>query len=257
MSLSFPHHSHCPPRGLGAIRRPPYRPCRPIWGVLLSALLWVGGSLLGVSCLGAAPAIATSLYEMPLTAPEQPILDIGNTLSRLTTGKINNDLTQLAQNTGSDVHFVTIHRLDYGETTDSFTEQLFAQWFPTPEAQANQTLLVFDTLTNTSAIRAGAALGDRLPADTATSVAQETLLVPIRAGNYNEAFIDAKDRLVAVLSGQPDPGPPVVESTISTASTFKKAEETDRGGATVVVVVLLILATVIPMVTYFAYQGFS
>jgi uncharacterized protein len=245
MSLSIPNHSPCP-QGTAH---------RPLWGLVLVALLWVSGSLLGASCLGAAPAIATSLYEMPLTAPEQPILDIGNTLSRLTTGKINNDLTQLAQNTGSDVHFVTIHRLDYGETTDSFTEQLFEQWFPTPEAQANQTLLVFDTLTNTSAIRTGA--GDRLPADTATSVAQETLLVPIRAGNYNEAFSEAKDRLVAVLSGQTDPGPPVVESTISTASTFKKAEETDQGSATVVVVVLLILATVIPMVTYFAYQGFS
>lgn len=245
---------------LSVFHRAPWAPGathRPLWGVLLSALLWLGGSLVGVGCLGAAPAIATSLYEMPLTAPAQPILDLGNTLSRLTTGQINSDLTELAKTTGSDVHFVTIHRLDYGETTDSFTEQLFEQWFPTPEAQAQQTLLVFDTLTNTSAIRAGAGLGDRLPVATATSVAQETLLVPIREGHYNEAFTDAKDRLVAVLSGQTDPGPPVVESTVSTASTFKKAEETDRGSATVVVVVLLILATVIPMVTYFAYQGFS
>ena len=38
---------------------------------------------------------------------------------------------------------------------------------------------------------------------------------------------------------------------------FKKAEETDQGNATVIVVVLLVLATVIPMVTYFWYQGFS
>jgi uncharacterized protein len=59
--------------------------------------------------------------------------------------------------------------------------------------------------------------------------------------------------LAAVLSGEPDPGPPIVENKISAESTFTKAEDTDRGSATILVVVLLILATVIPMLTYFAY----
>ena len=51
--------------------------------------------------------------------------------------------------------------------------------------------------------------------------------------------------------------PPEVVDNIQVEGTFKKAEETDQGNATVVVVVLLVLATVIPMVTYFWYQGFS
>jgi uncharacterized protein len=92
----------------------------------------------------------------------------------------------------------------------------------------------------------------------AESVAQETLMVPLREGNkYNQAFLDAADRLVAVLSGQPDPGARVVADTLNVERTFKKAEETDQGNSTIVVVVLLIAATVIPMVTYFWYQGFS
>ncbi len=92
----------------------------------------------------------------------------------------------------------------------------------------------------------------------AQSVAGETLQVPLREGNkYNEAFTAASDRIVTVLSGQPDPGAPEVVDNTQVESTFKKAEETDQGNATVIVVVLLVLATVIPMVTYFWYQGFS
>jgi uncharacterized protein len=60
---------------------------------------------------------------------------------------------------------------------------------------------------------------------------------------------------VAVLSGKPDPGAPVVADNVSVARTYKTAEETDQGSATVWVIGLLIAATVIPMVTYFFYQG--
>ena len=82
--------------------------------------------------------------------------------------------------------------------------------------------------------------------------------MPLREGNkYNEAFAAASTRIATVLSGEPDPGAPEVVDNIQVEGTFKKAEETDQGNATVVVVVLLVLATVIPMVTYFWYQGFS
>lgn len=80
-------------------------------------------------------------------------------------------------------------------------------------------------------------------------------MMPLRDGNkYNQAFLDASDRLVAVISGNPDPGPPVVEETIQTEGTFARAEDTDDRSATVIVVVLLVLATVIPMATYYFYQ---
>jgi uncharacterized protein len=153
---------------------------------------------------------------------------------------------------------VTIHRLDYGETTDSFTQALFKKWFPTPEAQANQTLLVIDTLTNTTAIRTGEAVRSIMPDDITESVASETVMVPLRDGNkYNQALLDASDRLLAVLSGEPDPGPPLVEENVQVAGTFKSAEETDTKNSTIWVVAILIIATVVPMATYFFYQSFS
>ena len=92
----------------------------------------------------------------------------------------------------------------------------------------------------------------------ATSIANETMLVPLRDGNkYNQSFGDAIDRLSAVLSGEPDPGPPVIKETAVVGSTYLTAEETEanRGNFTLIVVVLLIAATVIPMATWWWYQN--
>lgn len=208
----------------------------------------------------ANPALATSLYEMPTLQAGEPtwVIDKDEVLSRVTEGQISSALEKLAEKTGNEVRFVTIHRLDYGETTQSFTDKLFEKWFPTPEEQANQTLLVLDTMTNTAGIRTGEKVKTLLSDTIATSVANETLLTPLKQGNkYNQAFLDACERLVAVLSGEPDPGAPQIAETLNVESTFKSAEETDRNTSAVIVIVLLVAATVIPMVTYFWYQGFS
>ena len=129
-------------------------------------------------------------------------------------------------------------------------------WFPTPEEAAHQTLLVLDTLTNNDAIRTGEAVKTMMSDEIAASVADETVQVPLREGDkYNEAIIAASDRLAAVLSGQPDPGPPEAGDGLQIARTFKTAEETNDKSATIVVIVLLIVATIIPMATYFWYQS--
>lgn len=206
----------------------------------------------------AAPAQATGVYEMPIVSAGDRtwVLDEAEVLSRITEGNISNALEKLANETGNEVRLVTIHRLDYEETAQSFTNQLFEKWFPTPEAQANQTLLVLDTLTNSSGIRTGDQVKSILSDDIAKSVASETVLVPLQEGyKYNQAFSDASDRLVAVLSGNADPGAPQLAENIQVESTFKKAEETDQGSSTIWVVGLLIAATVIPMATYYFYQA--
>ncbi|OCQ96639.1 beta-propeller domain-containing protein, methanol dehydrogenase [Oscillatoriales cyanobacterium USR001] len=208
----------------------------------------------------ASPAEATGVYEIPnLSAGDRTwVIDRGEILSPMTENNINSVFDNLEKQTGQQVRFVTIHRFDYGETADSFAKELFEKWFPTPETQANQTLLILDTVTNTSAIYAGEGVKSLLTDDIAQSIINETLQVPLRQGNkYNEGFLSASDRLAAVISGKPDPGPTQVAENVQVEGTFKKAEETDVGNATLIVVVLLVLATVIPMVTYFWYQGFN
>jgi len=212
------------------------------------------------SQMAVLPALATGVYEFPLLSAGDRtwVFDKGDVLSRSSESSITTELDNLEQQTGKQVRFVTIHRLDYGETTATFTDKLFEQWFPAKEDQTNQILLVLDTVTNSATIRTGEGVKSLLPDEIAQSVAGETVQVPLREGNkYNEAFTAAGSRIATVMSGEPDPGAPEVVDNIQVEGTFKKAEETDQGNATVIVVVLLLLATVIPMVTYFWYQGFS
>ena len=221
-----------------------------IRSVVIAISIFLGFHLL------AAPAHATGVYNMPFLSADEPmwVLDDADIISRANAGQISRELSTLARETGNEVRFVTIRRLDYGETIESFTEQLFEKWFPAEDVATNQTLLVLDSVTNNSAIRTGAEVKSLMADDIAESVAQETLQVPLRQGNkYNQALLDASDRLVAVLSGNPDPGPPVVETVAKSESTFTSAEETDQGNATVIVVGFLVAATIIPMVTYYLY----
>ncbi len=204
----------------------------------------------------ALPARATGIYQIPAITPGGSpwIIDQSEVLSRASEGTISSNLEKLAKQTGNEVRIVTIRRLDYGETPESFTKALFEKWFPTPEAQANQTLLVIDTLSSGTAIRTGDKAKSLLTDDIATSVVNETILAPLKQNEkYNQAFLDASDRLVAVLAGEPDPGPPQMVANVSTESTFKSAEETDTNSATIWVVGFLIAATVIPMATYYLY----
>lgn len=205
----------------------------------------------------AAPAIATGLFDLPNFDRENLwVVDTADAISSVNQNKLSNTFKDLANQTGQEVRMVAIRRLDYGETVDSLAEEIFKNWYPNAEVQANQTLLVLDTLTNNVAIRSGDSAQKLIGAEAAKSIVNDTVGYNIRKGNkYNQAFLDAGDRLVAVLSGQEDPGPPIIEDEIQTEGTFTKAEDTDRGSATVWVIGFLIVATVVPMVTYYWYVG--
>lgn len=230
------------------------------WKKRIQRLLLPSVMVILASLLFATSASATGVYEIPtITSGEHTwVVDQAEVISRLNEGKISSTLENLANQTGNEVRIVTLRRLDYGETPESFTKALFEKWFPTKEAQANQTILMIDTVTNGAAIITGDKVKSLLPDETAVSVASETLTAPLRGGNkYNQAFLDASDRLVAVLSGEPDPGPPQIADNVQVEGTFKKAEETDKGNATAWVIGLLIAATIIPMATYYIYQVFQ
>lgn len=199
-------------------------------------------------------AYATGVYEISGLSDGTWLVDKADVFSVVNANQISGSLEKLAINTGREVRMVTVRRLDYGETAQTFADKLFEKWFPTEEAQANQVLLVLDTVTNTTGIKTGSAIKPLMSDEIARSVASETVVAPLRQGNkYNQAFSDGRDRLVAILSGKEDPGPPKIVSKVDAESRFAKAEETKASNATVWVVGLLIAATVIPMVTYYMY----
>ncbi|TVQ65212.1 MAG: YgcG family protein [Spirulina sp. DLM2.Bin59] len=218
---------------------------------LRTALVFCGALVLSLT-LWLSPATAATTDQLP-SPTANAIIDTANLLSRINTSNLNKSLAKLATQTGQQVHFVTIDRLEYDDTIAAFSDRLFTQWFPTPEQQKNQTLLVLASLTNQGAIQTGAS--DLLTPEITTSITEDTLLLPLRrGGKYNQALLDAGDRLIAILSGQPDPGAPEI-AALDVEATYATAEETDDRNATIWVVVLLVVATVVPMVTYFAYVG--
>lgn len=201
-----------------------------------------------------SPAKAVGVYDLPTIASGEPVwvIDQAESLSRDTQNKLNNTLKNLATDTGNELRMVTIRRLDYGETMDKFADDLFNTWFPTPETKSNQVLVIIDTLTNKTAIRLGDKFNQLLPITTQESIVNETIYIPLKELQYNQALLNGGDRLVSILSGKDDPGPPIIKE-ISVEGTFSSAEETNDRIATIWVVVLLIVATVIPMVTYYWY----
>ena len=208
---------------------------------------------------GAHSALATGVYQMPGYVDDSVwVIDDAKQITRVTEGKLTKQLREVAEATGDAVRFVIIHRLDYGETPQSFADQLFEKWFSTPEAQADNAVIVLDDVTNDAGIHVGPGMDERLTADIATSLVEETMKVPLLQGNqYSKSLLDAADRLTAVLSGEPDPGPPVLETAVNVEGTFATAEETEanRFNSTTVVIVLLVLATIIPMATWWWYQS--
>lgn len=218
------------------------------WGVSLIILLLA-------TQLFVAPANATSLYEIPALEEDTWIFDKAEVISRSNESKLSTTFADLAAKTGYEVRIVTIHRLDYDETAQGFADKLFTRWFPEPEDQENQILLVLDNVTNNTGIRIGSKVKSAMSEDVATSVAQESVLIPLKEGNkYNQAILGASDRMVAVLSGQEDPGPPELKEDVMVEGTFATKEDTKKSNATVWVVGFLIAATVIPMATYYFYQ---
>ncbi|EFA71741.1 beta-propeller domain-containing protein, methanol dehydrogenase [Cylindrospermopsis raciborskii CENA303] len=223
-----------------------------VTGLILSVLVMI----ISVPMFS-APASATGVYQIPDLTPNTWVVDEGDVISRFNEGQITSAFQDLAQKTGKEVRIVTIHRFDYGETPQSFAQALFTKWFPTSETQANQSILVVDSLTNGATIVSGEQVKTLLTDEIATSVTEKTLGIELRSGNkYNQGLLNVRDRLVAVLSGEPDPGPPEEKETIQVEGTFATAAQTNKNksNSTAWVVGLLIAATVIPMATYYLYQ---
>jgi uncharacterized protein len=189
------------------------------------------------------------LPELAAQLGQTAVLDDGGVLSSTTEKEAIARLTEVATQTGTQVHLLTVKRIDFGQPVEEFTGELFSQWFPTAAEQANQVLLVVASEDHRTAIATGE--GVALDPAIARSITQETMLLPIQKANYNQGVKDGIDRLSLVLTGAPDPGPPVIAEESGVTRNYATAEETDIGQSSIVVVVLLVVATIIPMVTYY------
>jgi uncharacterized protein len=229
----------------------------------IERLILIGLALLATCNLFVGAAMAIEVYDIPslaeieTTSGQTWAIDGASVLSSSTEAAATNQLKELAKDTGLQIRFVTVDRIDFGQPIEQFATELFEKWFPTDAEKANQALFLIATEDHRTAVQIGNKVKALLTEEKAKSVALETMFVPTQKANYNQAVADGMGRLSLILAGKPDPGPPVVMEEKGSTSTYLKAEDTNPGVSTVVVIVLLVLATAIPMVTYYWFQNQS
>jgi uncharacterized protein len=197
----------------------------------------------------ASAVAAFSIGDLPAQPPDTLVIDSADVLSRASRNEIERQLESF-RDERVDARLLTLPRLDYGLTPPQLGRQLLEAW-----GGDNRLLLLIDTQTKAAAIVASPALERRLPADLLRSTSRTTMAQPLRDGErYRQASLDGLGRLATVLTGNEDPGEPVLAEVTVAASTIPTQEETKESNAFTWIVVLLVVGTIVPMLTWWVFS---
>jgi len=198
-------------------------------------------------------ALAVAPQDFPAVAPEDPVLDAADVLSRASRSELSARLDQLDEQR-LDARLVTVRRLDYGLSLPTFGEDLIAQW--SSQGSSDPILLfLIEAQNKQAAVVADPSLSQRLPAELLRSTGRTTMSQPLRDGDrYRQASLDGIERLAVVLDGGEDPGPPVEVERTTLPTNIPTKEETQSSNAFTWVVVLLVVGTIVPMATWWVFS---
>ena len=214
--------------------------------------LFAGLILAFVSLVPAVQALSPS--DFPVLRPSAQVVDEADVLSR--SGR--SELERRLQEFGSDcldARLITVRRLDYGFSLDSFGEDLIKRWSSEDDSSTPLLLLLIETQNKRASVVADPSLNAQLPLPLLASTGRTTMAIPLREGDrYRQSSLDGLSRLSTVLNGGEDPGPPeeIVRTTLPT--NIPTQEETQESDATTWIIVLLVLGTIIPMATWWVFS---
>ena len=215
---------------------------------LLASLLSFGICLL----LWAPASLAISPAALGGSLPDALVIDDADVLSRASRGELEAKLRSF-EDQRVDARLITVRRLDYGISLNSFGEDLLETW---SSPSGNPLLLMLiETSNKRSAVVANQELEAQLPSSLLKSTARTTMTVPLREGDrYRQASVDGLTRLSTVLSGGEDPGPPKGIERVTLPTNIPTKAETAESDATKWVIILLVLGTIIPMATWWVFS---
>ena len=222
---------------------------------MFSLRRWVGVIAVALLLLvvSAPAAIAVSPAELGSTRPDERVLDDADVFSRASRSELEARLDGLVEDR-VDARVITLRRLDYGFSLDSFGEQLIENW--TGSGQEPLLLLLLETQNKRAAIVTDESLQTQLPPALVKSTARTTMSIPLREGDrYRQASLDGINRLAVVLGGGEDPGPPGEIIRTALPTNVPTQAETEESNATTWVIVLLVLGTIIPMLTWWVFSS--
>lgn len=191
-----------------------------------------------------------ALAEAPQSKPDALIFDEPSLIQKSSQSLFTKAMGNIRDKKGYTVRFVMLKSLPYGETPDEFASELAQQW------ALSDTDVLF--VASPKLARAGVYVGEKaatlLTPEIAESVANETFAIAAGDERYGSAILDVSNRLIPVLSGEADPGPPQVKLN-EVVQTYKTKEETksDRKKYITVVVVVLVISFVAPLLQTYWY----
>ena len=218
----------------------------------------IGGLLSAVVCLLlAVPAAqAVSAQDFPPSLPDDVVLDSADVLSRASRNEISTRLQELNQ-FHVDARLVTLRRLDYGLSLNTFGDELLERWGQDSNL-TDRPLLIFleETQSKQATVVAADQLLEQLPESLLRSTGRTTMSQPLRDGDrFRQATLDGVSRIETVLNGGEDPGPPVQIERTANPTNIPTAEETENSNAFTWVVVLLVVGTIVPMATWWIFSS--
>lgn len=200
--------------------------------------------------VAAAAALATALAspvlaDVPETAPTSALFDDAGVVQKANASLFSKAVENIQLTEGYTVRFVIAKGMPYGLSPDDYAAELFSQW------GLGERDVLF--VASPRLARAGAAVGDatgqRLTKDIAESICNETYALRSGEELYGNALLDVSNRLIPVLGGKEDPGPPDLTSREAMKSyKTKKETSSERGKYTKIVGAVLVIAFVAPLV---------
>lgn len=202
------------------------------------------------TALFSASFVAPAIADIPEVAPAAALYDEAGVVQKGNENLFAKAMDIIERNTGYKVRFIMAKTLPYGETPDEYAQELFSQW----SLGSDDVLFV----ASPKLARAGAFVGEnaasRLSHSIAESICNETYAFKAGDESYGAALLDISNRLIPVLNGKEDPGPPDL-SAKEVVQTYKTKSETskDRTKYIVVVSAVLVIAFVAPLVQTYWY----
>jgi uncharacterized protein len=184
-----------------------------------------GGTALAVAAaivLGSDALPLTAQAAFPDTAPDTLFFDEAGVVGKSSASLAAKGLASVQTRTGFNVFFVLPKSVPYGESPADYAKELFQTW----NGGEKDVIVVGGTKVARAGVYAGAEAAKFVTADIAESIGTETYAQRAGEEAYGSAVLAVNNRIIPVLSGEADPGPPAIANTERVA-TFKTKAETN------------------------------
>ncbi|OSX75566.1 hypothetical protein BU14_0231s0018 [Porphyra umbilicalis] len=205
---------------------------------------------MALALLTTVTAADVARAEFPDTPPPTIFFDEANIVPAASETQIVKSLNKLAESSGLTVRFVMVRSVPYDTLPQEYADQLFQDW----GLGDKDVLFVGGSKVARGGLALGADAKKLVTPEQVESIGADTFSYKAIEAQYSLAASDVINRLIPVLNGREDPGPPVIiREDVSPTFKSKKDTNEERSKYSTVVIVLLVVACLVPMLQYYWY----